>query len=64
VIAIMICDDCDEQMQEVFTASENFKTQGLECVSPVYTSSPAIGRERGYTKNDFEEKDKNDSRAC
>lgn len=62
MIAIMICDDCDVQMQEVFTASENFRLKGWMCESCLHFA-PAIGRERGYTKDDFEEKNKDDSRS-
>jgi hypothetical protein len=51
VIAIMMCDDCDVQMQEVFTASENFRLKGWVCPSCLHFAK-AIGRERQLTIED------------
>ena len=53
MIAIMICDDCDVQMQEVFTASENFRLNGWVCPSCLHFAK-AIGRERQLTIEDKE----------
>lgn len=49
MIAIMVCDDCDTQMEEVFTAQENFKLKGWMCPSCLHFA-PAIGRERLFTQ--------------
>ena len=46
MIAIMVCDDCDQQMTEVFNASEN-RLKGWMCESCL-EFVPAIGRERNY----------------
>lgn len=51
MIAIMVCDDCDTQMEEVFTAQENFKLKGWMCPSCLHFA-PAIGRERLFTQGD------------
>jgi hypothetical protein len=59
MIAIMVCDDCDAQMEEIFTAQENFKLKGWMCPACL-NFAPAIGRERKWTHADKEE---NDSRA-
>lgn len=58
MIAIMVCDDCDTQMEEVFTAQENFRLKGWMCPSCM-NFAPAIGREKGWTIDD---KTENDSR--
>ena len=31
MIAVMMCDKCDHQMDEIFTAQENFKLKGWMC---------------------------------
>lgn len=51
MIAIMICDDCDQQMTEIFTASENFRLKGWMCEACL-TFAPAIGREKTWTMED------------
>ena len=51
MIAIMVCDDCDTQMEEVFTAQENFKLKGWMCPSCLHFV-PAIGRERLFTQGE------------
>jgi hypothetical protein len=61
MIAIMMCDDCDTQMEEVFTAQENFKLKGWMCPSCLHFA-PAIGRERGFTIED-KAKTEDDRRA-
>lgn len=61
MIAIMICDDCDTQMEEVFTAQENMRLKGWMCPSCLHFA-PAIGRERGFTIED-KAKTKDDSRV-
>ena len=61
MIAIMMCDDCDTQMEEVFTAQENFKLKGWMCPSCMHFA-PAIGREKGWTIND-QTQTENDRRA-
>ena len=50
MIAIMVCDDCDQQMTEVFNASEN-RLRGWLCESCL-EFAPAIGRERNYKMDD------------
>jgi hypothetical protein len=49
----MMCDDCDTQMQEVFTAQENFRLNGWVCPSCLHFAK-AIGRERQLTIEDKE----------
>jgi hypothetical protein len=56
MIAIMICDDCDMQMEEVFTAQENMRLKGWMCPKCLHFA-PAIGRERLFTQNDKTEDD-------
>jgi len=51
MIALMICDDCNQQMTEVFTAQENFKLKGWMCES-CFHFAPAIGRENKWTLED------------
>ena len=51
MIAIMVCDDCDTQMEEVFTAQENMRLKGWMCPSCLHFV-PAIGRERLFTKGE------------
>lgn len=51
MIAIMICDDCDQQMTEIFTASENFRLKGWMCEACL-NFAPAIGREKTWTMED------------
>ena len=51
MIAIMICDDCDQQMTEIFTASENFRLKGWMCEACL-NFAPAIGREKKWTMGD------------
>lgn len=46
MIAIMICDECDQQMTEIFNASEN-RLRGWMCEGCL-EFVPAIGRERNY----------------
>lgn len=53
MIAIMVCDDCDTQMEEVFTAQENMRLKGWMCPSCL-TFAPAIGREKKWTMEDKE----------
>ena len=56
MIAIMVCDDCDTQMEEVFTAQENMRLKGWMC--PVCLNfAPAIGRERKWQLDDKEKRD-------
>ena len=50
MIAIMVCDDCDQQMTEIFNASEN-RLKGWMCESCL-EFVPAIGRERSYKMDD------------
>ena len=50
MIAIMVCDDCDQQMTEVFNASEN-RLRGWLCESCL-EFAPAIGRERKWQMDD------------
>jgi len=47
----MICDDCNTQMEEVFTAQEDFRLKGWMCPS-CFHFAEAIGRERLYKKGD------------
>lgn len=56
MIALMICDPCNTQMEEVFTAQENFKLKGWMCPS-CYHFEKAIGRERKHTMDDKEAND-------
>ena len=51
MIAIMICDDCDQHMTEIFTASENFRLKGWMCEACL-NFAPAIGREKTWTMED------------
>jgi hypothetical protein len=51
MIALMICDDCNTQMEEVFTAQEDFRLKGWMCPS-CFHFAEAIGRERLYKKGD------------
>jgi hypothetical protein len=60
MIAIMMCDDCDVQMEEVFKAQDDFRLKGWVCTSCLHFT-PAIGRERLFTQNDKKE---DDSRPC
>lgn len=60
MIAIMVCDDCDQQMTEVFNASEN-RLKGWLCESCL-EFVPAIGRERNYKMD--EERDHGDTQGC
>ena len=57
MIAIMMCDDCDVQMQEVFTAQENFKLNGWVCPSCLHFAK-AIGREHKFTIEDEDNAEK------
>lgn len=50
MIAIMMCDSCDQQMVEVFNASQN-RMKGWMCESCL-EFVPAIGRERNYKMDD------------
>ena len=50
MIAIMVCDDCDQQMTEVFNAREN-RLKGWLCESCL-EFVPAIGRERNWQMDD------------
>lgn len=59
MIALMICDDCNQQMTEVFTAAENMRLKGWMCES-CFHFAPAIGRERKWT---MEDKD-GDQKGC
>ena len=54
MIAIMVCDDCDQQMTEIFTATENFKLKGWMCEA-CFQFAPAIGREKKLTLDDKDE---------
>lgn len=67
MIAIMVCDDCDQQMDEIFAAQENMRLKGWMC-SACLTFAPAIGRERQWKLDDKEKRDggkkENHSRAC
>ena len=56
MIAIMVCDDCEQQMTEIFTASENFKLKGWMCEA-CFQFAPAIGRERNWKLDDKDESD-------
>jgi hypothetical protein len=56
MIAIMMCDDCDAQMEEVFKAQDDFRLKGWVCTSCL-NFTPAIGRERLFTQNDKTEDD-------
>ena len=56
MIAIMMCDDCDMQMEEVFKAQDDFRLKGWVCTSCL-NFTPAIGRERLFTQNDKTEDD-------
>lgn len=52
MIAIMVCEDCDQQMVEVFNASEN-RMKGWMCEGCL-EFVPAIGRERNWKMDDRE----------
>jgi hypothetical protein len=52
----MVCDDCDTQMEEIFTAQENFKLKGWMCPSCL-NFAPAIGREKKWQLDDKEKRD-------
>lgn len=52
MIAVMMCDKCDQQMVEVFNASEN-RLKGWMCES-CFEFAPAIGRERKWKLDDKE----------
>jgi len=56
MIAIMMCDECDTQMEEVFKAQDDFRLKGWVCTSCLHFA-PAIGRERLFTQNDKTEDD-------
>lgn len=51
MIATMTCDECNEIMDEVFTAQEDFRLKGWLCLSCM-NFEPAIGRERKFTMGD------------
>jgi hypothetical protein len=55
MIALMICEECNHQMTEIFTAQENMKLKGWMCESCL-TFVPAIGREKKFTISDQEPK--------
>jgi hypothetical protein len=57
VIATMTCDDCNEAMQTVFTAQENFRLKGWMCPSCL-CFTPAIGREHKFTIEDQDDAEK------
>lgn len=56
MIALMICEKCETQMDEVFTAQENFRLKGWLCESCL-DFQPAIGRERKWKLDDKETSD-------
>jgi hypothetical protein len=47
----MICDDCNQQMTEIFTAQDDFRLKGWMCES-CFHFAPAIGREKKWTMED------------
>lgn len=51
MIGSMICDECNERMDEVFTAQENFKLKGWLCTSCMHFEA-AIGREKKFQIGD------------
>ena len=51
MIAIMICDDCNQQMTEIFTAQDDFRLKGWMCEG-CFHFAPAIGREKKWTMED------------
>lgn len=50
MIAIMMCDKCEQQMVEVFNAQEN-RFKGWMCES-CFDFAPAIGREHKFKIDD------------
>lgn len=61
MIALMVCDDCNTQMKEVFHAQDDFRLKGWMCPS-CFHFAPAIGREKGWTIED-KTKTENDRRV-
>lgn len=51
MIALMVCDECNTQMEEVFHAQDDFRLKGWMCPS-CFHFAPAIGRERKFRKGD------------
>lgn len=61
MIALMMCDDCNVQMDEVFYAEEN-RFRGWVCPACL-TFAPAIGREHKWQLSDKVENDGDQKRG-
>ena len=59
MIAIMMCDDCDVQMEEVFSAEHNFHLKGWLCPQCRHFA-PTIGREKWFTMDDKDDRNQTD----